>query len=185
MKKLFVFTLTLQIINGVAAYAQESYAALLGKVSDQTGAAISGAKIIVTSNETGLSRTGATDGNGDYRVSLLSAGRYSLRTAAQRSGMLNYNTFTDTNGNGQFDAGEPTAPATLNLAGRIAPISRAVLDGFIPLPNADIAGANYIANGIQKMDEDVNHPNFTLPVSSCSNDTFGRYVSNSTAPRVV
>lgn len=69
-------------------------------------------------------------------------------TAAQRSGVLNYNSITDPNG-------EPAAPATLNLAGRIAPISRAVLDGFIPLPNASIAGANYIANGIQKMDEDA------------------------------
>ena len=76
-------------------------------------------------------------------------------TAAQRSGLLNYNTFTDTNGNGRFDAGEPTQPATLNLAGSVAPISRAVLDGFIPLPNANIVGANYIANGIQKMDEDA------------------------------
>ena len=76
-------------------------------------------------------------------------------TAAQRSGLLNYNTFTDTNGNGRFDAGEPMAPATLNLAGSVAPISRAVLDGFIPLPNANIVGANYIANGIQKMDEDA------------------------------
>jgi outer membrane receptor protein involved in Fe transport len=76
-------------------------------------------------------------------------------TAAQRSGMLNYNTFADTNRNGRFDAGEPTAPATLDLSGTIAPISRAVLDGFIPLPNASVVGANYIANGIQKMDEDA------------------------------
>jgi carboxypeptidase family protein/TonB-dependent receptor-like protein len=76
-------------------------------------------------------------------------------TAAQRSGLLSYNTFTDANGNGRFDAGEPTAPATLNLAGSIAPVSSAVLDGFIPLPNANIVGANYIANAIQKMDEDA------------------------------
>jgi hypothetical protein len=76
-------------------------------------------------------------------------------TAAQRSGLLNYTAFTDANGNGRFDAGEPTAPATLNLTGSIAPISRAVLDGFIPLPNASVVGANYIANGIQKMDEDA------------------------------
>lgn len=76
-------------------------------------------------------------------------------TAAQRAGTLTYNTFTDTNGNGRFDTGEPTAPTTLNLAGNIAPISRAVLEGFIPLPNASIIGANYIANGIQKMDEDA------------------------------
>lgn len=76
-------------------------------------------------------------------------------TAAQRAGSLTYNSFTDINGNGQFDAGDPAAPATLDLSGRIAPISRAVLDGFIPLPNANVVGANYIANGIQKMDEDA------------------------------
>jgi hypothetical protein len=78
-----------------------------------------------------------------------------LPTAAQRGGVISYNTFTDANGNGRFDAGEATTPATLNLAGSIAPISSAVLDGFIPLPNANIIGANYIANGIQKMDEDA------------------------------
>lgn len=30
-----------------------------------------------------------------------------------------------------------------------------------------------------------NNPSFTLPVSSLSNAAFGRYVSNSTAPRVI
>jgi len=83
-------------------------------------------------------------------------------TAAQRNGVINYTSFTDTNGNGRFDAGEPTSPATLDLAGRIAPISRAILDGFIPLPNAALAGANYIANGIQRMDEDA----FTIRADS-------------------
>ncbi len=83
-------------------------------------------------------------------------------TAAQRDGRINYTSFTDTNGNGRFDAGEPTAPAQLNLAGRIAPITRAVLDGFIPLPNAVPAGANYIANGVQRMNEDA----FTIRTDS-------------------
>ncbi|MBX7222485.1 MAG: TonB-dependent receptor [Blastocatellia bacterium] len=78
-----------------------------------------------------------------------------LPTAAQRGGLLNYLGFTDRNGNGVFDAGEPTAPATLNLGGRIAPISSKILDGFIPLPNVTGAGANYIANGLNKMNEDA------------------------------
>ncbi len=85
-----------------------------------------------------------------------------LPTIDQRSGRLNYTSFTDANGNGRFDAGELTAPATLNLAGRIAPITRAVLDGFIPLPNATTSGANYIANGIQRMTEDA----FTIRADS-------------------
>ena len=76
-------------------------------------------------------------------------------SATQRRGLLNYNAFTDSNGNGRFDAGEPTAPATLDLIGRVAPVTRAILDGFIPLPNAATAGANYIADGIQRMTEDA------------------------------
>lgn len=83
-------------------------------------------------------------------------------TAEQRAGLLRYNSFTDTNGNGRFDAGEPTAPATLSVANRIAPISRKVLDGFIPLPNAVTAGANFIADDVQKMDEDA----FTIRTDS-------------------
>ncbi|MCI0390197.1 MAG: TonB-dependent receptor [Acidobacteria bacterium] len=82
--------------------------------------------------------------------------------AEQRAGALRYTSFTDTNGNGRFDAGEPTAPAMLDIANRIAPISRKILDGFIPLPNAVTAGANFIADGIQKMDEDA----FTIRADS-------------------
>jgi hypothetical protein len=37
-----------------AVRAQESYAALLGKISDPRGAAVAGTKIIVIANDTGL-----------------------------------------------------------------------------------------------------------------------------------
>ncbi|MEW6320510.1 MAG: carboxypeptidase regulatory-like domain-containing protein [Acidobacteriota bacterium] len=76
-------------------------------------------------------------------------------TADQRRGLIAFTGFTDLNGNGRFDAGEPTAPAVLDIAGRVSPISRAINDGFIPLPNASGAGANYIANGLQTMTEDA------------------------------
>ncbi len=74
-------------------------------------------------------------------------------TAEQRSGVLRYLAFTDANGNGAYDAGEPTSPAVLDVSDRIAPISARILDGFIPLPNASALGANYIANGLEKMNE--------------------------------
>lgn len=74
-------------------------------------------------------------------------------TAEQRAGVLRYTAFTDANGNGAYDAGEPTAPAVLDVSDRIAPISRKILEGFIPLPNASTLGANYIANGLQRMNE--------------------------------
>lgn len=63
-----------------------------------------------------------------------------LPTAEQRSGILRYR---DASGNQQV----------LNVMPNR--ISAAILNGFIPLPNAATAGANYIANGIEKMDEDL------------------------------
>ena len=71
----------------------------------------------------------------------------------QRAGLLRYTAFTDANANGVYDAGEPTSAAVLDVSDRIAPISQKILDGFIPLPNASALGANYIANGIEKMNE--------------------------------
>lgn len=63
-----------------------------------------------------------------------------LPTAEQRSGILRYR---DASGNTQ----------TLTVAPNR--ISAAILGGFIPLPNAATSGANYIANGTNKMNEDI------------------------------
>ncbi|MGH9158596.1 MAG: hypothetical protein ACRD2X_01215 [Vicinamibacteraceae bacterium] len=76
-----------------------------------------------------------------------------VSTDAQRNGLLSYTAFTDVNGNGTFDAGEPTSPAQLDIGGQISPISRAINDGFIPRPNTEGAGANFVANGLQTMRE--------------------------------
>ena len=46
----FAVVCVLLIIGRSAADAQESYATLLGKISDQTGAGVAGAKVTVTSN---------------------------------------------------------------------------------------------------------------------------------------
>ena len=74
-------------------------------------------------------------------------------TASQRSGSLNFTGFTDTNNNGRFDPGEPTFASTAGVT--VNPISARILSGFIPLPNSTQAGANYIANGTNSLDEDA------------------------------
>src|SRR5262245_56212769 len=90
MKKRFVFTvmylIAALISGGAAAYAQQSYGALLGQISDQSGAGIAGARITVTSKETGLTRAVTTDGGGSYRVGLLAAGVYSIKVEASGFG---------------------------------------------------------------------------------------------------
>lgn len=61
-------------------------------------------------------------------------------TAEQRAGILRFN---DANGNQQV----------LNISPNR--ISTAILDGFIPLPNSTQIGANFLADGIQAIDEDI------------------------------
>ncbi len=63
-----------------------------------------------------------------------------LPTAEQRNGILRY---TDAGG----------AQQVLNV--NVNRISAAILDGFIPLPNSNSIGANYIANGTNRLNEDL------------------------------
>ena len=63
-----------------------------------------------------------------------------LPTAEQRAGILRYR---DASG----------AEQVLNVA--VNRISAAILDGFIPLPNSNSAGANYIADGTASLNEDI------------------------------
>src|SRR5215470_3625940 len=50
-----------------------------GTVTDKTGSVISGAKVTITSQGTGLSRESTTDGSGHYLVPLLPVATYTLR----------------------------------------------------------------------------------------------------------
>ncbi len=74
-------------------------------------------------------------------------------TAAQRNGQLSFTDFTDTNNNGVIYQGEPTFQGATNVT--VNPITARILDGFIPLPNSSQAGANYLANGTNSLDEDA------------------------------
>jgi hypothetical protein len=107
--------------------------------------------------------------------------------AAQRAGTLNDTSFTDANG--RFDAGEPTAPAALNLAAAVwqrraqhAARRRLCLFRFraaaqFPARAARRGGrARIPRRGLQCVEPDELH----LP-----GEQLGRFVSNATAPRIV
>src|SRR5229473_3148192 len=65
------------------AYAQaNASAALQGTISDQSDAAIKGAKVAITSNEQGWTRSTDTNDTGFYRFELLPAGIYSIKVNA-------------------------------------------------------------------------------------------------------
>ena len=56
-------------------------ATLSGRVTDQTGAAVTGASVTATSIDTGLSRSTITDQAGRYQMAALPIGRYELRAS--------------------------------------------------------------------------------------------------------
>jgi hypothetical protein len=64
------------------AHAQ-STATLQGRVIDQNGAVVPGAKIIVSNRETGMERTAETDEEGNYQVAALPVGSYRVEVRAE------------------------------------------------------------------------------------------------------
>lgn len=67
---------------GVLAHGQGTSASLTGHVSDPSGAAIPGATISMTNPDTGLKQTVKSDAVGEYRLSTLPLGTYSLEIDA-------------------------------------------------------------------------------------------------------
>src|SRR5260370_4497758 len=61
-------TITLALVWVVNASAQTFRGTILGTVTDQTGAAITGAKVTVRNQDTGTVRTTQTTLDGEYRV---------------------------------------------------------------------------------------------------------------------
>lgn len=71
-----------------SASAQTSYGSIVGRVSDQTGAVVSGASVTVISIETSETRTSMTDGFGTYRFVNLLPGTY--RVDIERAGFKHF-----------------------------------------------------------------------------------------------
>ncbi|MFN8060987.1 MAG: TonB-dependent receptor [Vicinamibacterales bacterium] len=61
------------------AHAQQTESRIVGRIVDATGGVLPGVSITVTSVDTGATRTGVTDANGDYVITNLSRGAYTVR----------------------------------------------------------------------------------------------------------
>jgi len=67
----------LLMVFNVPAHAQFT-SGLTGTVTDQTGAAVAGAKVVVTSQDTHLIRETTTAENGDFRITSLPGALYTV-----------------------------------------------------------------------------------------------------------
>jgi hypothetical protein len=77
---LFVLALTLM---SLPAAAQSTAGRMLGSVTDQSGASVAGASVIVTDTERGTSRTVISDASGDYVAPDLAPGTYKIHVEAK------------------------------------------------------------------------------------------------------
>ena len=66
-----------------SALAQSTAGRILGTLTDQSGAAVAGASVVVTDVQRGTSRTVITDESGDYAVPDLQPGTYKIRAEAK------------------------------------------------------------------------------------------------------
>src|ERR1035438_10488144 len=73
----------LVIAVSVAAFSQTTTGRILGTVSDQSGAAVAGAAVVITDVQRGGSRAVATDDSGDYAAPQLQPGIYKVRAEAK------------------------------------------------------------------------------------------------------
>src|SRR6202045_4062011 len=77
-----LLTLSL-ILIGLPAQAQSTAGRVLGSVTDQSGASVAGATVVVTDTQRGTSRTLNTDASGDYVAPDLAPGTYKIHVEAK------------------------------------------------------------------------------------------------------
>jgi outer membrane receptor protein involved in Fe transport len=68
--------------GGLTAFAQTSRGTVTGIVRDSSGAVVSGASVTLTGNETGVSRSTTSNGEGVYRFDAVDPGTYALKVTA-------------------------------------------------------------------------------------------------------
>ena len=76
--------LVLTMFVCVSAHAQTITATVEGRTTDSSGAAVTGAKVTALNSSTGLSRSVVTSESGEYQISLLPVGEYTV--TAERQG---------------------------------------------------------------------------------------------------
>jgi hypothetical protein len=81
--KTMALTLLSFLLASVAWTQTQNQGAIVGAVTDPTGAVVAGAKVVVINTKTAISASSTSDARGDYRFSFLAPGEYLLNAEAQ------------------------------------------------------------------------------------------------------
>src|ERR1700728_1693372 len=88
-----MFLLVAVVGSVPSAWCQDVTAAIVGTVTDPSGAAVAGAAVKVTSKERGISYTAETNESGLYRISQLPVGTYDLKVEKSGFAVESYPAF--------------------------------------------------------------------------------------------
>ncbi|MGH9844847.1 MAG: TonB-dependent receptor [Blastocatellia bacterium] len=83
MKRASLFTGMIMLALAAMVQAQVTTATLYGTVSDPAGAAVAGSDVTVTNEATGISQAATTDERGEFTVTFLPFGRYTIQIRAR------------------------------------------------------------------------------------------------------
>ena len=75
--------LCLVLLTSIASVFGQSAGTIQGVISDNTGAVVPGAQIVITNLETGVRSTSLTNEVGFYTIPALNPGRYTVSCSAQ------------------------------------------------------------------------------------------------------
>ena len=81
---IFGLRVLFQLLSPLVAFPQgETTSAIIGQVSDESGAAVPGSMVTITNTETGLKRSATTDDAGRFNFPQLKPGRYAVKVEAE------------------------------------------------------------------------------------------------------
>jgi len=78
-----VAVVCLLLALSLSAFSQSTTGRILGSVTDQSGAGVSGAAVVITDTQRGTTRAVATDASGDYAAPDLQPGVYKVKAEAK------------------------------------------------------------------------------------------------------
>ena len=81
--RLIVFVLAACYFASVESKGQTALTSLHGTVSDQSGAVVAGAHIVINNPDTGFTAERISDSHGDYAFAQITPGKYAIRTQAE------------------------------------------------------------------------------------------------------
>src|SRR5262245_44629218 len=134
--KALVLTFTLVSLS-LTALAQTSRGTISGAVTDQTGAVISGANVMITNAATSVSRTTVTNSEGFYRFDAVDLDTYSIKFTAPGFGVIvKNNIVVSANQTASVDA--QLAPGAQELTVDVTAESGALLQTEAPVRGGNI-----------------------------------------------